>query len=175
LAVGSFLEEYNNRVDIITARTRPPALQCRTRSCVRARARARVPAPHADTHPRPRVWRIALRRAPPAPRAQLDEEADPVCFKADPKMSFAHPYPPTKLMFIPDKASALRVPRARAGQTSGGQGFPRARARAHARRAARAALRAYRPRQRRRTRSLRAHAARHCASAHCTRHAAHTR
>ena len=26
-----------------------------------------------------------------------------MCFKADPKFSFAHPYPPTKLMFIPDK------------------------------------------------------------------------
>ncbi len=27
-------------------------------------------------------------------------------FKADPQFSFAHPYPPTKLMFIPDKARA---------------------------------------------------------------------
>jgi hypothetical protein len=73
--------------------------------------------------------------------AQLDEESDPVCFKADPKMSFAHPYPPTKLMFIPDKASA-RVTHARAPRKSGGQGFsqPHARgAQRHARRCARIA------------------------------------
>lgn len=40
----------------------------------------------------------------PPPPPQLDETTDPVRFKADPKFSFPHPYPPTKLMFIPDKA-----------------------------------------------------------------------
>ena len=32
---------------------------------------------------------------------QLDDETGE--FKADPLLSFDHPYPPTKLMFIPDK------------------------------------------------------------------------
>ena len=49
LAIGSFVEEYNNRVDIVT----------------------------------------------------LDEESGN--FVADPKLSFSHPYPTTKLMFVPDK------------------------------------------------------------------------
>mmetsp|Transcript_37569 Transcript_37569/g.72009 ORF Transcript_37569/g.72009 Transcript_37569/m.72009 type:complete len:336 (+) Transcript_37569:46-1053(+) len=49
LALGSFLEEYNNKVQIIT----------------------------------------------------LDDETGR--FTADPKFSFQHPYPPTKIMFVPDK------------------------------------------------------------------------
>lgn len=51
LAVGSFIEEYNNKVEIIT----------------------------------------------------LDDESDPAGFKSKPKFSFNHPFPPTKIMFIPDK------------------------------------------------------------------------
>ena len=38
-----------------------------------------------------------------SPPLQLDESSDPVGFKTDARFSFAHPYPPTKLMFIPDK------------------------------------------------------------------------
>lgn len=40
---------------------------------------------------------------PRRPAPQLDEDADPVGFKAETKLSFKHPYPPTKLMFIPDR------------------------------------------------------------------------
>ena len=40
-----------------------------------------------------------------APLVQLDEEAETATFRADPRFTFLHPYPPTKLMFIPDKVS----------------------------------------------------------------------
>lgn len=49
LGIGSFLEEYNNKVEIV----------------------------------------------------QLDEKTGD--FKSDPQLSFDHPYPPTKIMFVPDK------------------------------------------------------------------------
>lgn len=94
LALGSFLEEFNNRVEIVTVRA--PA---RTRSAPQAR-RCRhcggclLPGPGERARPSDRRVR---------PPLQLDDEADPVVFRSDPKYSFAHPYPATKIMFIPDK------------------------------------------------------------------------
>lgn len=73
LAVGSFLEEYNNVVQIVTARRRG-------RVALKLRA-------------------DAVFASPP----QLDEECEAPVFRCDPRFSFPHPYPPTKLQFIPDR------------------------------------------------------------------------
>jgi hypothetical protein len=39
--------------------------------------------------------------------AQLDDETGR--FKADPRFQFQHPYPATKIMFIPDKVGSLSL------------------------------------------------------------------
>ena len=46
----------------------------------------------------------ALPIPPPPPRRQLDPDTG--VFKADPKLSFAHPYPTTKIMFSPEKVGS---------------------------------------------------------------------
>ena len=41
--------------------------------------------------------------APPACYSPVQLDPDTGVFKADPRLSFAHPYPTTKIMFSPEK------------------------------------------------------------------------
>ena len=72
--MASYLESYNNCVEIIT-RAQPG----RSRSC--------APKPHAETHAQG--------------AAAVNDETG--TFQTDPSLTFAHPYPATKVMFLPDR------------------------------------------------------------------------
>ena len=100
LAVGSFREDTSNTVQLIQRE-----FFVERRRGERRRQAARLPArttlcaqlflcPPTSLHPPP----------PPAhhnPPFKVDDEQRR--FVADPKLCVSHPYPPTKLAFIPDK------------------------------------------------------------------------
>jgi hypothetical protein len=95
LAVGSFVEDYNNRVEIITRERLGPWHL--------------APASLPPTPPRPRPTPVTG-STPPPPTAPLtcrararavDDRREGL--RCAPGLSFQHPYPPTKVAFIPDR------------------------------------------------------------------------
>jgi len=101
LAVGSFIEDHNNRVEIITRKISKPYSQPRSslkwikrRTCLVCQGNAST-----DRHkvPLPSLSRLL-------PLLAVDEARGALV--AQPHLSFAHPYPPTKLAFIPDRAGS---------------------------------------------------------------------
>jgi WD repeat-containing protein 68 len=87
LAVGSFIEDYNNRVEILT----------RTKPCFFGM--------HALCYPlhyrKPLQAVPKLKCVPSHPWPAVNQQRG--SFVSMPKLTFQHPYPPTKVMFIPDK------------------------------------------------------------------------
>ena len=76
LAVGSFIEDLDNRVEIITRKLRI----CSAVPC---------------------IWHSAALVLDFLLPLQVDDETGK--FSSDSQLQFQHPYPPTKIMFIPDK------------------------------------------------------------------------
>jgi hypothetical protein len=113
LAVGSFIDDYANKVELLhreSCRQLLPPLPC----CKRRRRRRRLPElPHA------RLARFspalfgpgrfsAAAQAGSSSRGvfaaclpAVDEAAGVI--RSTPALTFQHPYPPTKVAFIPDK------------------------------------------------------------------------
>lgn len=77
--MGSFKEEYSNHVEIITRKPRSKTLKLSSSSALQL-----------DKIPHKRFITSAVN----------DETGK---FTSDPRLTFPHPYPATKIMFIPDK------------------------------------------------------------------------
>jgi hypothetical protein len=122
LALGSFLEEYNNKVQIVTVPpASPPHVSSRMPSPVDRGGGSALRADGFATSTMHAGWLLTTPAVDTVAYAQhmaltshgfetqLDDEKG--VFQADPRFSFHHPYPPTKIMFIPDPVRKPAVAR----------------------------------------------------------------
>ena len=100
LAVGSFVEDYPNRVDIV-ART---FLAFFGFYYSFAAAVIVVTSPPRSPTSRPPLSLFSPFNAPTKQPLPVDEEAG--VLRADPALGFEHPFPPTRVAFIPDRSGS---------------------------------------------------------------------
>lgn len=95
LAIGSYLEQYENRIEII---------QCEFISIPLANPYS-LEQPRTASPTPPQAFETNSALPPPpyyfSPTPAVDNEEG--VFRTNPALSFAHPYPATKVMFVPDR------------------------------------------------------------------------